>query len=213
MTLPLLLLAAGSSRRFGDRDKRLCALPKGGAMLPALARRATKAGTQCFVVLAESDRASEDFAGLSAQCFYAASAERGMGSSLGEGMVKLLAHYGLRPSDLTRAEQVAALPEAVLVMPGDLPLLRISSIASVAATARRDAIVRPRCEGRAGHPVAFGRAFWPALCQMAGAQGAKSLIAASAEHLRYCEVEDPGIFCDVDTPAQLSQLASQFSPP
>lgn len=213
MKLPLLLLAAGRSRRFGDRDKRLCALPKGGAMLPALARRAAKAGTECFVVLAERDRASAGFEGLSGRCLYAASSERGMGSSLGEGMVKLLAHYGARPSDFGRLDRVAALPEAVLVMPADLPLLRISSIARVAAAAAEGAIVRPRCQGRAGHPVAFGRAFWPQLCQMAGPQGARSVIAGAGERVHYCELDDPGIYSDVDTPEQLSGLASQFSPP
>ena len=81
------------------------------------------------------------------------------------------------------------------------------------AAASEHEIVLPRCGGRVGHPIAFGRKYWPALCAVAGNQGAKSVVRGADSQRRYCEVDDPGIYSDVDTPEQLRALTPQFSPP
>ncbi|WP_312935130.1 NTP transferase domain-containing protein, partial [Pseudomonas sp.] len=70
-----------------------------------------------------------------------------------------------------------------------------------AATAQR--IVVPECQGRRGHPVLFGRAFWPELGQVQGDQGGRAVLLAHPQALRVIEVEDAAIWQDVDTPADL----------
>ncbi|WP_027873922.1 nucleotidyltransferase family protein [Spongiibacter marinus] len=211
--LPLLLLAAGRSRRFGEQDKRFTPLPKGGEMLPALIRRAGKAGAQAFAVLSESDRHNNVAAKLDAPCFYARRAEEGMGFSLAEGMRALLQHLGCTEEQLRSHTLPSSLPEAVLIMPADLPLLRITTISQLINAACADDIVVPRCQGRAGHPVAFGRKYWPALCAVIGTQGGKGVIQDPASTRRFVDVSDPGIYSDVDTPEQLLALAPHFTPP
>ncbi len=214
MPLPLLILAAGCSRRYGDSDKRLVEMPKGGRLLPALVRRAGKAGLSSFVVLsAARDVDNPDLNALAAERLYSPRAEGGMGYSLADGIARLLAHFGAEPADCLVADNPKQLPAAVLLMPADLPLLRISSIRKVAEQAAERAIVVPRCAGRQGHPVAFGRHFWPALTQLRGDVGAKKLIAAQSLPPHYVDVDDPGIFSDADTSDRMRELFGRLSPP
>jgi molybdenum cofactor cytidylyltransferase len=60
------------------------------------------------------------------------------------------------------------------------------------------------CEGQRGHPVLFGRRFWPELMQLQGENGAKGLIATHAQQVIAVTLTDSGILRDVDKPADLS---------
>ena len=70
----------------------------------------------------------------------------------------------------------------------------------------RDTIWRPCFRGQPGHPVLFGRDFWPALAGIDGESGAASLIRQHASHYRTHDVDDAGVVFDVDTPDTLSSL-------
>lgn len=202
MKLPLLILAAGSSRRFGDVDKRQVTLPKGGEMLRAMIRRGGKAGLDVRPVLRRADSLTEQ---LPATPILVDGAEAGMGASLAGAVRQLL------------AEDPACGQQALLVMPADLPLIRIHSIREVAASAAVDQVVVPFCEGHRGHPVAIGRRFWPDLLSLSGDSGAKGLIQSlrqrRADSVVILEVDDPGIYRDVDTPAALAEVVKALDPP
>ena len=68
-----------------------------------------------------------------------------------------------------------------------------------------DAIV-PRTRGRAGNPVLLGRALFPQLMALTGDEGARRILAHPSRRVEWCEVDDPGIFADVDTPDDLRTL-------
>jgi molybdenum cofactor cytidylyltransferase len=91
-----------------------------------------------------------------------------------------------------------------LVLPGDLPLLRVGTLLRVAqALAQGAEVVVPTFEGRRGHPVAFSRACGEALAALAGPQGAASVVQAHA--VTDLVVDDQGIAIDIDTLQALAQ--------
>lgn len=194
MSLPILILAAGKSRRFGGADKRFAPLPHGGVLVNALVRRARKAGLDVSVVIDAGDDVS---ARIDAPCILSANASLGMGHSIADG----LADLGVSSSAL-----------GVLILPVDLPLLRIESLLAVAKNLRSDNIVTPVCAGRRGHPVGFGRRFWPQLCELRGDVGAKSVLLDQAEFVEEVIVADSGVYQDADTPEQMAALLRSLKP-
>ncbi|WP_317889731.1 nucleotidyltransferase family protein [Spongiibacter pelagi] len=188
----LLILAAGQSRRFGA-DKRFVTMPKGGPLLPALIRRGGKAGLPVTVVLAESDPLTEIHG---AHILRSTRAAGGMGYSLADAIAQL-------DSALS----------SVLILPADLPLLRISSLRQVAEQAAEDRIIIPHFQGQRGHPVAIGRAFWPELLNLEGDQGAKAVLAKYADACVRLDLDDPGICADGDTPAAMQSLFDEMTLP
>jgi molybdenum cofactor cytidylyltransferase len=193
--LTLIIMAAGKSRRFGEADKRFTLLPHGGALINALIRRARKAGLDVSVVLDSADDVS---AQIDAPCIFSSNAAGGMGASIADAVCSIASQS---PAD------------SLLIMPADLPLLRIESIRRVGAFAASDRIVIPYCGARRGHPVAFGRAYWPALSALSGDEGARSVIAAaSTENIELLELDDEGIYLDADTPECMAGLLKKLRP-
>lgn len=71
------------------------------------------------------------------------------------------------------------------------------------AAAAFDDLRLPHRDGRPGHPVLFGPAFWPALCELDLDEGARSLIRRDTVHYRPVPVEYSGILLDVGHPTDL----------
>ncbi|PQZ84668.1 MULTISPECIES: NTP transferase domain-containing protein [Pseudomonas] len=89
-----------------------------------------------------------------------------------------------------------------LVVLGDMPFIRPSSIERVIDGLGQGSISVPVQEGRYGHPVAFGQAFGPGLMALTGDRGAKPLFAQATVH--EVLVKDPGVLWDVDLPHSLN---------
>lgn len=182
-----LVLAAGAGQRFGS-DKRRAQLADGNSLLRATVLRAQEAFSDVRVVL----KAEEDAQALAippgVQLVRAAHAKQGMGSSLAAG-IQSLAN--------TQATAVA-------VLLGDMPWISVATLQQLRAQADAEHIVVAYCEGQRGHPVLFGRRFWPQLMQLQGENGAKGLIATHAQQVIAVTLSDKGILRDVDTPADLS---------
>ena len=104
------------------------------------------------------------------------------------------------------AAGVSARPQAGgwLVLPGDMPLVKASTLLQVAAGLAQHAVAYAQFRGRRGHPVAFGAELFSDLVQLTGDEGARRVMA------RYpsfgIEVADPGVLMDVDTEADLAAL-------
>ncbi|ETK20810.1 nucleotidyltransferase family protein [Pseudomonas sp. FH1] len=88
-----------------------------------------------------------------------------------------------------------------LVLLGDMPFIRSSSIERVIDGLEAGGISVPLQDGRYGHPVAFGQALGPGLMALTGDRGAKPLFAQAT--VREVPVDDPGVLWDVDVPALL----------
>ncbi|AYC34371.1 nucleotidyltransferase family protein [Pseudomonas cavernae] len=182
-----LLLAAGCGSRFGS-DKRRATLPDGRSLLAASLANARRAFSEVHVLLRPEDDPAA--LGLPADCplIRCADAELGLGHSLAAG-VRALAGRRSR---------------ALAILLGDMPWVAESSLLRLAQAADAERIVFPLYRGERGHPVLFGRRYWPALLRLTGDQGARAVMLAHEEAWLGIEVDDPGVLRDVDTPADLA---------
>jgi molybdenum cofactor cytidylyltransferase len=85
---------------------------------------------------------------------------------------------------------------------GDMPFVRPATIRALTDALGAGAnIAAPSSQGRRGNPVAFAKAHLADLLALEGDQGARRILAA--QPVVQVEVADPGIFSDIDTPADL----------
>jgi len=90
-----------------------------------------------------------------------------------------------------------------LVLPGDMPFVRPSSMCAVAEALDQQPIAYAQHRGRRGHPVGFGTEMFSELVMLKGDEGARRLLA------RYptaaVELDDPGVLFDIDTVEDLAE--------
>ena len=101
------------------------------------------------------------------------------------------------------AAAVRATSEATgwLILPGDLPLIKPSTLQSVAQALKAGAVVLPQYAGKRGHPVGFPHACLDALLHLSGAEGAASVVRMQAKIVQpiTLDLDDEGIVTDIDT--------------
>lgn len=190
-----LVLAAGHSRRFGD-DKRVARLATGETLLAATIERVRPHVAELVVMLRHDDDAQALGLSDSVPIMHAPVAPIGMGVSL---------------STAVQHVSRAACPHTALaVVLGDMAFVSPDTLEGLISRVHSDAIVRPVCDGVAGHPVLFGRRFWPELAALEGDEGARSLLHRHRQHVADLEVNDPGVLLDIDTPEDLSSPVSHI---
>lgn len=183
-----LILAAGLSRRFGS-DKRQARLRSGKTVFTASLSVAQSQLSEVSVVLRPADDAFELGIPHGVQLIRSESSALGLGHSLASGIRDI--------ADRSDADAVA-------IFLGDMPWISAGSLKRLFSAADRDHIVQPLFKGQSGHPVIFGRRFWPELIHLTGDTGAKPVVKAHPEALVQIMVKDPGVLLDVDTPAALA---------
>lgn len=98
-----------------------------------------------------------------------------------------------------------------LILPGDMPLVRPSTLKAVARALLEHPVVHAQHRGRRGHPVGFGAELYSELIALSGDEGARRLLA------RYpaqpVEIDDPGVLMDIDTTADLAVARAQITSP
>jgi molybdenum cofactor cytidylyltransferase len=192
-----ILLAAGRGRRFdplGRRNKLLQPLPGPGGD-PVVAASARKLlslfDTVVAVVPPDDGGVGALLSGLGCDVVVCPDADTGMAASLVHALRHSLGH------SLPNAQ-----PAAWLVALGDMPHVAPATLAALAdALAAGANIAAPVMDGRRGNPVGFGRVHLAALLALEGDQGARRLLQTCP--VTEVPVEDPGIFRDIDTPADL----------
>lgn len=190
-----IILAAGSSRRFGD-DKRKSLLPSGQILLEESIHKAASVIDEVLVVLRFGDK---DFsAELTSRIknddvsyYCAPDSAQGMGHSLANGIAKV--------KDW----------DAALVFLGDMPFVQAETVESLLAEYefrkhKVAPIVIPARHGHRGHPVLFAKEYFDEISALAGDRGAKAVIDAHPDQVFEIEVEDPGVIRDIDTPEDLA---------
>lgn len=185
-----ILLAAGSASRFGA-DKLAAKLPDGTPVGVAALRNLAAAVDSVIAVVRAGDSATaKAFAANGARVSVCPWANDGMGASLAWGV---------------RAAPVAA---GWMVALADMPWIVPATIAQVATTIREGALLAaPRFEGSRGHPVGVSQSFFGELAALSGDEGARRLLVAHADSIRWVDVNDAGILRDIDTPADLNAAA------
>lgn len=197
-SLCLIVLAAGRSRRFGDENKLLAALPspdRATASLleasltrfpPALfQRRILVVGPGDHDVAEIGRRRGFEIAVNSAP-------EAGMGRSIAIGV-------GARPDC-----------DGAMIALGDMPFVKPSTVKALAASfieSTGEMAIAPVFNQRRGHPVIFPRACFDALRRLDGDAGARRLFSANdGAALLALPVDDPGVLQDIDTPDDIAGL-------
>lgn len=94
--------------------------------------------------------------------------------------------------------------ERMMVMPMDIPAIMPDTVRQVLMI---DAgIVRTVCRGEPGHPILFRSSIGELLCGYQGEKGLRGAIEASGVSVTDLEVEDEGIYRDVDTKDDYREL-------
>lgn len=198
MRFAAIILAAGYSRRFGS-DKRLACI-NGQPMLLATLRnvRAAIAGVSNadlqVVIRAQDPVVAPMLVGIisgsgeSPGCLVQAPTwPVGIGASIATGVEALLSR-GCRP-------------DSVAICLGDMPLVQPNTLRRLLYASRPRSICVPVYRRERGHPLVFGRHFFPELMQLRGNRGVEKLLRTHAKAVREFAVDDPGVTLDFDRPA------------
>ncbi len=188
-----LMLAAGYSRRFGA-DKRRLELADGRSLLAASLALPCSMLEEIWLVLRPDEAGGELGLPPAVSLIQHPATVQGMGHSLAAGAERLLTESNA---------------DAVAIFLADMPLIRRDSLETLLTHARADNIVLPSYQGKRGHPVLFGRDFWPQLATLSGDAGAKPVLQQNAEVVHIVELDDPGVLLDVDTHEDWQRLSTR----
>lgn len=189
----VIILGAGQSTRFGTDNKLLSTLG-GDPIIKRAVQTALNAGVGEVIVVtghnaSDVENALQD---LPVTTIRNAAPEAGMGVSLAVG-----------------ANAIRSLPQTVMIMLGDMPLLKPETLRTIASSFNPDNghdIVVPMFNGQRGHPVMFGATYLPILCALSGDEGARSVLQTHPERVRAINVDDPGTRYDIDTESDLKDI-------
>jgi molybdenum cofactor cytidylyltransferase len=185
-----VVLAAGTSSRFGEANKLLASVD-GEPVVRRAVDALLAAGLPTTVVLGhEADRVREALAGL---------------------------EVGFRPNDGYGAGQSTSVREgvhaaadagadAVLVALGDMPEVSPATVRALVATHERTgrSALAAAHEGTRGNPVLFDRRHFDALTDRTGDVGGRAVLLGAGDGA-LVETGDPGVLHDVDEPADLAE--------
>ena len=189
--LGAVLLAAGSSSRFGDENK-LVADFEGEPLIRHVATVIAGSGVEDLVVVTGHDREAVEAAldGLPLRFVHNEDWSSGMGRSIARGV------RALRPDTL-----------AAFIVPGDMPFLTAALLEALAgryADAEGDRVVVPTTEdGRQRNPVLWPRRCFDDLSGLDGPEGGKALLKREWSEALLVPVADASVFADIDTPDDL----------
>ncbi len=181
----VIVLAAGQGSRFKGREHKLAQRLGDASVLAATLSNALASGlrvvvvtTDAFADVARSSVAARDVVVLP-EVGSTGAGGLGMGVSIAAG--------------------ASACPNASgwLVLPGDMPLVRPSTLVAVAAALDHHPVAFAQHRGRRGHPVGFAAELYSELTALSGDEGARRLVARYPAFA--VELDDPGVLIDIDT--------------
>lgn len=98
--------------------------------------------------------------------------------------------------------------ERILIMPMDLPAIRPETFRQVLLT--EGEAVRTVCGGEPGHPLLVESALALKLCAYGGQDGLRGAISCCGVPVIQVQVEDEGVFRDVDTGEEYRELLAKL---
>ncbi len=188
MSIPILILAAGSSRRMKGRDKLLMDV-NGTTLLRHVVDRAVATGHPVFVTLPKGNAARQTaLADMNVQIIEVSETDLGMAQSLRAGLQVISADY-------------AGLLVALADMPDITSDDYICLINSFGGDPKGDIQRAASQGGTAGNPVLLPRWALNDLGELQGDAGARHLFRRHANRVHLVPLPDDRAITDLDTPA------------
>lgn len=190
-----LLLAAGTSSRFGEQNKLLVEI-SGKPIVQHAAESLVAAGVDPIVAVVghEADAVSMALQETEIEIVENSAFRTGQASSVRVGIAAI--------DDRS---------EAVVIGLGDMPKVTVDTIHTLcrAYHAGKGNALAAAFDGQRGNPVLFGKQWFHALRTVEGDVGGRSILRA---HGSLVETGDPGVITDVDHPDDLTNFeAGQWS--
>lgn len=187
-----VILAAGSSRRFGNNDKLTAEHEGTPIILKTLRALIASRCNGVIVVVAPDNRPVMDL--LNDQPVTGVinhKADQGLGSSIAAGISSL-------PPDTNGA----------LILPGDMPWMTpafIDRLIEAFQTGLGKKVVIPVTPtGEQRNPLIWPSSYFAQIRSLTGDRGAKQLIPADRDQKVEVRADDPRLFRDIDTPNDLA---------
>lgn len=200
-----IVLAAGASSRMGQAKAALPLDATGDTVVARVVRTIWAGGVPDVVVVAGAH--------IDAVRHALAAVDQANAGTHRVSRVRVIEHphwqRGQLSSLLAGLDAIdEPLLEAAMVTLVDVPMVAPATVAAVirAWRASRAPIVRPAMGERHGHPVIFDRSVFDALRSANPDIGAKAVFAMHQDRIVNVEVNDPGAFVDIDTPADYQKL-------
>lgn len=194
LVIPGVLLAAGTSSRFGTANKLLAQLHDSPIVRLAATHLVESLTSPDYAIVGyEADRVTAVLADLPMTIRENPSYDEGQGSSVRAAIDEVTQH------DV----------DGVLFALGDMPCVNpasINALITTFATGNWSALAAAS-NGTRGNPVLFDATHFPALAEAAGDTGAKNILL-SAPDAALVETHDPGVTRDIDTHEDLTELQS-----
>jgi molybdenum cofactor cytidylyltransferase len=208
-----VLLAAGTSSRFGDANK-LLATVEGEPVVRRAARTLVDAGADPVVVVVghEADRVRAAVADLPVKTVTNDAYEAGQSTSVRTGIDAIRevkggeeAGEGYEKTGAGRDEAEAKVDAAVVAL-GDMPFVDPETVETLVAAyaAEAGAALAAAYEGARGNPVLFDARFFDRLAAVDGDVGGREILLTD-DASALVAVDDPGVRRDVDRPTDLPE--------
>ena len=186
-----LVLAAGSSRRAGNKNKLLHMFNAKPLICSVVESVLESNVSESLVVTGhQSDQVAQAIEGYDIPVCHCPRHSEGMAHTIAVGLSQLQKY------------------DAVIVCLADMPHISAAVINKIIASQDHlgDKILVPVYKGVRGNPVLVGRAFFDSLLQHEGDSGARFLIKQYPEKVFEVELDDESVLKDYDTPESLQKL-------
>jgi molybdenum cofactor cytidylyltransferase len=189
----VIVLAAGQGQRFSGNGHKLAQVLGANTVLGATLEKVLASHLPVLVVTtaALAGVASQHVAACDVLVLPDSVAGRGMGHSIAAGVAARANAHGW------------------LLLPGDMPLVRPTSLHAVARALALNAAAYAQHRGRRGHPVGFGPELYTELTSLTGDEGARRILARFPALA--VDVADAGVLVDIDTVEDLQGVKQQWA--
>ncbi|VAW69647.1 hypothetical protein MNBD_GAMMA09-2659 [hydrothermal vent metagenome] len=186
-----IILAAGTSQRFGADKTQLCIDDTPMAISIALILK--KITPNILIIINEDNE------------------------KLQQATNKYNIDYRLNPSatnsgigsSISRAVKETRHADGWIFCLGDMPFIQPDTYIQVynaLNTEHERSIILPRYNKKPGHPVGFTRFYQTQLEDKTGDTGARTIINNNINNVHYIQTEDAGILIDIDTKADFDRM-------
>jgi len=200
----VIVLAAGTSSRYGA-NKLLLPFGAGSVISTVVATVARSAARPIVLVTGhQAEQVQAAVASSGQPVIFAHNADYSSGEMLSSVKV------GLR-----RMMSDGSAPQAIMIVLGDQPLLRLDVIERIIIAFNQNCgeLITPRfgIHGPRGHPVLIGRAWWDAVLQLPPESNVRELLRANRTSVTHLVVNNDSILGDVDTPEAYREALSRLA--